>query len=126
MTTVCAQARNPEALRTLFQEIRRELGARPNGEQNAEHLARAVWELVTNLAHCELPSEASVVIDIEVTGITIRLPGPVFDSVARARVRGARGLDTAAWRLNLCGWSWSHRYVQGTNEVRLEQGPANS
>lgn len=121
MTSVSASADDAWALRALLGDVRRALDALPMAQETAEHLVRVVWELLTNLAHVEVVAGTEVRVEIEVRRITVQLPGPSFDSVAGAHLDGATGLDTVAWRLKTCGWSWSHRHVHGTNEVRLEE-----
>jgi hypothetical protein len=106
----------------MFGDVRRHVERVSRDRDLAEHLARVVWELTTNLvAHVGVANEATITVEIEGSRVTVRLPGPCFDSVARSQTAGARGLDTAAYRLSRSGWHWSHRHVDGTNEVSLEK-----
>jgi hypothetical protein len=86
----------------------------------ATQLAAVVWELAINhLVHAATPGVLRL--EIERAQVVIVLPGPLFDSVDRAARSGARGLDTAAWRLQANGWVWAHRDREGLNEVTLKE-----
>ena len=111
----------------MFGDVRRHVERISGDHDLGEQLARVVWELTTNLvAHVGVANAPPITVEIELTRITIRLPGPYFDSVARAQSAGARGLDTAADRLWRSGWRWSYRHVTGINEVSLEKGTVSS
>lgn len=75
-----------------------------------------------NLDHASLEDSADAFVCLEgpPPRIVVLLPGAHFDSVARAKQAGARGMHTAAARLVHCSWQWSHRYAGGYNEILLE------
>jgi hypothetical protein len=122
MTTMTARVGDPLARRELREKVRREVDLLRGDDHVGDRLARVVWELVTNLLeHGGSTVDDMVFVEIEMSRVTIRLPGPCYDSVTRACCDGARGLDSTAWRLERCGWSWSHRHANGVNEVWLEE-----
>lgn len=105
----------------MFGDVKRHVEELGGSSDLAEHLARVVWELVTNVCEHGAPTcSGNVTVEIEAARVRIRLPGTCFDSVARAEQPQARGLETAKHRLTCCGWRWSYRAVDGMNEVSLE------
>ncbi len=102
MTCVSAVVGDPAAVRGMFLDIRRDLLNLHEGSEIGEHLARVIWELVTNVvAHAGVHDDDLVRVEIDISQVAVHLPGPNFDSVARANGPNARGLDTAAKRLDL-------------------------
>ena len=116
-----ARVSDPLELRRLYEEVVERLVAFPVASPCKVHLAKIIWELLTNGRHAATDADTigSVSFSLEPLSITIRLPGAAFDSVYGAAVQGATGLDTADWLLKLCAWNWSHRYLAGHNEISL-------
>lgn len=123
ITTLQALASDPVELRRLHLEASEQLGVLPLSSSSRVRLAKVIWELLTNLEHAAVASGSIVFVTISdgPPHIMVRTPGSPFDSVARAGVSGARGLDSAAWLVDLCAWQWSHRYIDGFNEIALEE-----
>lgn len=107
-------------MRRLRNEVISHIGLLPDGSRLVHGLGYVVWELLMNLRHGEIHGEIVVVVVVESRRITVRLPGPIFDSVAKAKLPDARGLETSAWLLGRCGWKWTHHAADGANEVWLE------
>jgi len=105
--------------RELCAALKGYLQQMPSTAPLAIDLSCVAWELLTNL---RTPEALAGIVDLCATSqaVILRLPGPRFDSVARSLQSGARGLDTAAWRLRNSGWKWSYRYVDQANEITLE------
>jgi hypothetical protein len=125
LVTVSLEAKvlDPAELRRLFADVAKHLGAFPLTEDSKVHLAKVVWELLTNGRHAQVDDNAIVCVSLFTSplSVSIRLPGSTFDSVDQSAKAGATGLDTAAWLVKRCFWDWSHRYSSGYNEILLTE-----
>jgi len=86
------------------------------------HLIAVAWEIWTNAQQFAAGSIATVSIDEHSRSITLTTTGPAFDSVARAGQPGARGLETAKWRVTAAGCTWSYACTNERNEIRIDYG----
>ncbi len=118
--TAHASSDDPAGWRRVREEVRSHLQSNTGDAPLADRVAGVVWELLTNLRHVGGGESFTVVVEAEPHRVVVRVPGQRYDSVQRAGQPGARGLDTAARRLELAAWEWSYRYVDGANEICLE------